>query len=49
MNPQIRSWGFWMLLDENLPGTADIVILRDFLIDTVPFQFMFLTREREVG
>jgi Protein of unknown function (DUF4038)/Domain of unknown function (DUF5060)/Putative collagen-binding domain of a collagenase len=37
INGQENSWGPWMLLHEDLPGTADIVTLRDFLTHTVPF------------
>jgi hypothetical protein len=38
INGQENSWGPWMLLEEDLPGTADIVVIRDFLTDAVPFE-----------
>ena len=38
INGQENSWGPWMLLAEDLPGTADLVVLKNFLLKTVPFQ-----------
>ncbi len=37
INGQENSWGPWMLLDHDLPGTADLVVLKDFLLKDVPF------------
>jgi len=37
INGQENSWGPWMLLEEDLPGTADLVVLKDFLLGDVPF------------
>ena len=37
INGQENSWGPWMLLEQDQPGTADIVVIRDFLTDAVPF------------
>ncbi len=37
INGQENSWGPWMLLDWDQPGTADITVIRNFLTDTVPF------------
>jgi hypothetical protein len=37
INGQENSWGPWMLLEEDQPGTADITVIRNFLTDTVPF------------
>jgi hypothetical protein len=37
INGQENSWGPWMLLREDLPGTADIVVIREFPTDAVPF------------
>ena len=37
INGQEPSWGPWMELDKDLPGVADIVVLKDFLTSDVPF------------
>jgi hypothetical protein len=37
INGQENSWGPWMLLEEDLPGVADLVVLKDFLTRDVPF------------
>lgn len=37
INGQENSWGPWMLLEEDLPGTADIVVLKNFFFNDVPF------------
>jgi len=37
INGQENSWGPWMLLEEDQPGTADIVVIKDFLLHRVPF------------
>ncbi|MGV3492008.1 MAG: putative collagen-binding domain-containing protein, partial [Devosia sp.] len=37
INGQENSWGPWMLLEEDLPGTADLVVLKNFLLKDVPF------------
>jgi len=37
INGQENSWGPWMLLDEDQPGTADLVILKEFLTREVNF------------
>ncbi len=38
INGQENSWGPWMLLEEDQPGTADITVIRNFLTDAVPFE-----------
>jgi hypothetical protein len=37
INGQENSWGPWMLLEEDLPGVADLLVLHRFLHDEVPF------------
>jgi hypothetical protein len=32
-----NSWGPWMLLDEDQPGMADLLLVRDFFTKEVPF------------
>lgn len=34
---QENSWGPWMELGEDTPGVADLLVLRRFLVDDVPF------------
>ena len=49
INGQENSWGPWMLLEEDLPGVADLLVLRRFLTEDVPFHDLEKAPDAVVG
>jgi hypothetical protein len=49
INGQENSWGPWMELDTDLPGVADIVVLKDFFTSEVPFHTLRKAKELVSG